>query len=217
MKKNGFTLIELLVVIAIMTILAAMLLPALSQARERARRTVCMNNLKQFAIAYEMYADDWFERFPVNETALYDGDMAIYPYYINSNQVFWCQSAGNLGIPKPDGDIGDFGPEDRNSWEASYAFVFGLTTGNSKSEPVPMISDRTKGHHHIGINTLCINTLYFDGSVRGVNLAEIVYAKEDLLLSDTFPTVACQVDNSNPDTTYSVIINTQDEREAWGE
>ncbi|NLG11616.1 MAG: DUF1559 domain-containing protein, partial [Elusimicrobia bacterium] len=202
----------------IMTILAAMLLPALSQARERARRTVCMNNLRQFAIAYEMYAADNFERFPDNKEALFVGDMAIYPYYMKSNQVFWCPGAGILGIPKPDGDIGD-GPETkkRNSWEASYAFVFGLTTGNSKSEPVPMISDRTKGHHHIGINTLCINTLYFDGSVRGVNLAEIVYAKEDLLLSDTFPTVACQVDNSNPDTTYSVIINTQDEREAWGE
>lgn len=212
MKKNGFTLIELLVVIAIMTILAAMLLPALSQARERARRTVCMNNLKQFAIAYEMFAADNFERFPDNKEALYDGDMAIYPYYINSNQVFWCQSAGNLGIPKPDGDIGDFGPEDRNSWEASYAFVFGLTTGNSKVAPVPMISDRTKDHHKI-----VINTLYFDGSVRGVNLAEIKYAKEDLLLSDTFPTVACMVDNSNAEETYSVYIDTQDEREAWGE
>jgi len=104
--NRGFTLIELLVVIAIIGILAGILLPVLSRARESARKTLCMSNIKQIGMGLIMYANENSESFPLSSAS--NPAMAslnlLYDTYISDNKVFNCPSdttvsaASNAGM-----------------------------------------------------------------------------------------------------------------------
>ncbi|MDF2439133.1 MAG: hypothetical protein JWN98_117 [Abditibacteriota bacterium] len=93
-RKRAFTLIELLVVIAIIAILAAILFPVFARARENARRTSCLSNLKQVGLALMQYTQDYDERYPFIP---WDGGNTVaagtvLQPYAKSAQLFRCPS-----------------------------------------------------------------------------------------------------------------------------
>lgn len=117
-RRKGFTLIELLVTIAIIAILAAILFPVFARARENARRSSCMSNLKQISLGIRMYTQDYDEHVPpivINDSAdannPYGWADAVQPY-VKSTQLFQCSSEEwgarwpndvNFNGPRPNG------------------------------------------------------------------------------------------------------------------
>lgn len=86
---HAFTLIELLVVIAIIALLAAILFPVFARARENARRSACMSNLKQLGIGMAMYMQDYDEIFPTHYNGTQRWPQMMMPY-VKSAQIFAC-------------------------------------------------------------------------------------------------------------------------------
>lgn len=102
MKRRGFTLIELLVVIAIIAILAAILFPVFAKAREKARQTSCLSNVKQLALGMLMYAQDFDEIIPSYATRACHFNRSWYQNldpYLKNTQILDCPSTANKAYP----------------------------------------------------------------------------------------------------------------------
>ncbi len=155
--RKGFTLIELLVVIAIIAILAAILFPVFAKAREKARQTSCLSNLKQIGLATMMYAQDYDEVmvpgniiYPAFGTYYWLG---VLQPYIKNGQIFNCPSNSNKWT----------GP---GSQSGGYACNF---VSYGPGGHTPPLSNYGRG-----------------GYYRAVSMAELTHPAETILFFDYF-------------------------------
>ncbi len=133
-RTRGFTLIELLVVIAIIAILAAILFPVFARAREKARQTSCLSNIKQLVLGVQMYAQDYDQFLPMsitggygqpgktNENRCWWGEAVLQPY-LKNRQIFHCPSGAYTSSTYP-----AYAPNNNFSWNGGSLAITDLAS-----------------------------------------------------------------------------------------
>ncbi len=201
MKRHaGFTLIELLVVIAIIAILAAILFPVFARAREKARQTSCLSNLKQLALAEQMYQQDYDEVTGTYITSAPAGTTTDYTWidlllpYTNNTQIFQCASSDNGYRSGGVGHLGSYGANITDSGRTGLAgqtYLYchrKVATINNPSQAI-LFAD-SNGTHYVrwvtgtnvtnnlnetggGIHNGGVNLAYFDGHAKWQSLSAL--------------------------------------------
>lgn len=118
---RGFTLIELLVVIAIIAILAAILMPVFASARERARSTQCLNNLRQLGLAFRMYADD-YNGYMVPDFWMREPGTILWNVNLEKSPIFaYLKNTRMLQCPSDKGKDPYYAPPEALPYQLSYS------------------------------------------------------------------------------------------------
>jgi prepilin-type N-terminal cleavage/methylation domain-containing protein len=140
-RRRGFTLIELLVVIAIIAILAAILFPVFAQAREKARQTACLSNMKQIGLGLEMYRTDYDSYFPPSQLGpagqLVSWPTMLYPY-IKNEQIFVCPSTSKSTF-SADTTLMNVGTPRTYCAQTKTAPAFGIDTAADGTQVKPFL------------------------------------------------------------------------------
>ena len=173
MRSRAFTLIELLTVIAIIAVLAGMLLPAIGRAKEAARSTACLGNLRQIGLAVQMYVQENRNRLPVcrdkspltnsvpSTNAFFSLEEALRPY-APEPRLFKCLS-DRMGIFEATGSSYSWNSL-LNGQDAEHLSALGISFDPHQ---IPVAYDKESFHKARG-EKLGVNYLYADGHIRNL-------------------------------------------------